>query len=88
LTASKVNNRAAALKQKTSLCTCPSSMRSGCKCQASQTIARQTTEAGLDSMQTILMPLYAVGVILLAAAFALALVRWVIDRVAALTAKH
>jgi hypothetical protein len=39
-------------------------------------------------MQTILMPLYAVGVILFAAAFALALVRWVIDRVAALRAKH
>jgi hypothetical protein len=38
-------------------------------------------------MQTILMPLYAVGVILFAAAFALAFVRWVIDRAVAFSAK-
>jgi hypothetical protein len=48
----------------------------------------QTTEEGLDPMHAILMPLYAVGVILLAAAFALALVCWVIDRAAAFSTRH
>jgi hypothetical protein len=38
-------------------------------------------------MHAILMPLYAIGVILLAAAFAHALVCWVIDRAAAFSAK-
>ena len=39
-------------------------------------------------MQTILMLLYAVGVVLFAAALALALVCWVIDRVAASSARY
>jgi hypothetical protein len=38
-------------------------------------------------MHAILMLLYAVGVVLFGAALALALVRWVIDRVAAFSAK-
>jgi hypothetical protein len=39
-------------------------------------------------MHAILMPLYAVGVILFAAAFALGLVYWVIDRAAAFSTRH
>ena len=87
MTASKVTHRGDALKRKTSLCTCPGSMRFGCK-WASQTSAIQTTEEGLDPMLAILMPLYAIGVILFAAAFALALVRWIIDRAAAISARQ
>jgi len=39
-------------------------------------------EEGLVTMRSILMLLYAVGVVLFAAALALALVRWVIDQAA------
>ena len=39
-------------------------------------------------MQAILIPLYAVGVILFAAALALALVCWIIDRVAVFSARY
>jgi hypothetical protein len=39
-------------------------------------------------MQAILMLLYAVGVVLVAAALALALVCWVIDRVAVFSARY
>jgi hypothetical protein len=49
--------------------------------------ARQATEEGLVTMHAILMLLYAVGVVLSAAAFALALVCWVIDRAAAFSAR-
>ena len=49
--------------------------------------ARQATEEGLVTMHAILMLLYAVGVVLSAAALALALVCWVIDRAAAFSAR-
>jgi hypothetical protein len=45
------------------------------------------TEEGLGTMHAILMLLYAVGVVLFAAALALALVCWVIDRVVAFSAR-
>ena len=50
--------------------------------------ARQATEGGLVTMHAILTLLYAVGVVLFAAALALALVCWVIDRVAAFSARY
>jgi hypothetical protein len=49
--------------------------------------SRQATEEGLGTMHAILMLLYAVGVVLFAAALALALVCWVIDRVVAFSAR-
>jgi sensor domain CHASE-containing protein len=45
-------------------------------------------EEGWVTMGPILILLYAVGVVLFAAALALALVRWVIDRVAAFSARY
>jgi hypothetical protein len=45
------------------------------------------TEEGLGTMHAILMLLYAVGVVLFAAALALALVCWAIDRVVAFSAR-
>jgi len=45
------------------------------------------TEEGLVTMHAILMLLYAAGVVLFAAALALALVCWVIDRVVAFSAR-
>ena len=50
--------------------------------------ARQAIEEGLITMHAILMLLYAVGVVLFAAALALAVVCWVIDRVAAFSARY
>ena len=50
--------------------------------------ARQATEEGWVTMHAILMLLYAVGVVLFAAALALALVCWVIDRVVAFSARY
>ena len=49
--------------------------------------ARQATDEGLVTMHAILMLLYAVGVVLFAAALALVLVCWVIDRAAAFSAR-
>jgi hypothetical protein len=45
-------------------------------------------EEGWVTMYAILILLYAVGVVLFAAALALALVRWVIDRVAVFSARY
>ena len=45
-------------------------------------------EEGWVTMYAILILLYAVGVVLFAEALALALVRWVIDRVAAFSARY
>jgi hypothetical protein len=50
--------------------------------------ARQQLRGAWLTMHAILMLLYAVGVVLLTAALALALVRWVIDRVATFSAKY
>ena len=50
--------------------------------------ARQATEEGWVTIHAILMLLYAVGVVLFAAALALSLVCWVIDRVATFSARY